>query len=244
MNDIAPTIGHNRPPEPIDPFGDAKKRTDELITTADRWVKERSTIETDEHAGRASTFIDQLRAQSKKVEDLRKAAVKPLNDEVARVNAVHKKEIDRLTLALGALQKILTPWLVAQKAKKDAEERLRREEADRLQREAEEKARAAVTIDDQVAALQAEKAAEEAKRTADRVANTRVGARPTVGGGRAKSLRTFTTVEITNLRIVPKSALLAAIEAEPECLIRYLNRHLDLAEATPGVTVKREQRAV
>ena len=68
------TVGHNRPPEPT-PI----ERASELVAAADTWLTTVEAIADAEQAGRAQTFVDQLRANRADLDAARKAerAVRP-----------------------------------------------------------------------------------------------------------------------------------------------------------------------
>lgn len=86
MNDLSrlpPAIGDNKPPGPIE-FARV------TIAELGRWMADHPTIQTDADAREAKAWIDRTKAAVEAVEIERDAKVRPLNEQVAQINAEYK----------------------------------------------------------------------------------------------------------------------------------------------------------
>lgn len=241
-------IGHNKPPDEIDPtFENIKQRVSDLVAAANRWINERPEITDEEMAGRCSAFIDQLQAHLKDVEATRKRQVAPLNAEVKAINARYKDQATFLEKARAAMRQKLDPWLKAERERVEAERRKAEAEAEAKRKEAEEAARKAEeeakgdVIGAQVAAEQAEEAAKEAEAAAKRAQRQKAGVKPSVGSGKAKTIRKRTVVRIADRSLIPARVLRMV---DDDAILKVLRADLDLARKTPGVVVEIEEQVV
>ena len=231
-------IGHNLPP-----IEAMKSRVDELVDTGNRWITERETIETEDHAGKANDFLTQLRAEYKAVEKERKAEKQPHIDAGKAVDEEYKPLTALLDATAKRIKAMLTPYLTAKQRREDEERREREEQARKAQEEADRKAAEAAKSDDPI---RAQIAADEAAERAEEVdkAAAAVPEHATVKGefGRAASLRTTYRGEIVefdkcldHFRDHPK--IKDALETLVNAAIRGGNHDI------PGVNVRQEQTA-
>lgn len=196
-------IGMNNPPEPT-PFEIISKKIDDLYGEASHWL-DGATVENEQTAEGIASLLNLLREAAGEADEARKTEAKPFDDGKAEVQARYapliadtKAQKGKTVLAIDACKKALGPWL--DKKAKAIEEiaRLAREEADRKQREAENAIRATEATD--LAARAAAEAliadARKAEVLATRAENTT--AKISNMGGRAVSLRTVWTHEITD----------------------------------------------
>ena len=248
MNDTTAPIGHNEPPDELDEaFENVKTRTNALIDTANRWIKERPVIEDQDTADKASAFIDQLQAQIKAAEEERKKYNKPFDQKIKANNARHKTLAAQLEKARTLMRNLMAPWLERLEREKRQKEEAARREAEAKRKAAEEAAATAAAeaendpIGAAVAAEQAEKAAAAAERDAKRISNQRVGVRPSVGTGRAKSFRQRQVVHIVNRELIPARIFRMV---DDEAVLKVLRNDLELARKTPGVEVRTEKQVV
>lgn len=196
-------IGHNAPPL----AGIVQDQLDRLGS----WLSEHPVIQTREEAIEAAKLSKLAGNALADLDDERKAKVRPLNDQVGRINTEHKDAIAPLKTILAKLDGRLTAFAQAEEQRQRAAAiaaRLAAEEAAQAAREAAERAREAdenaeagevgvdlvsATTDEQAAFATAAKAA----RNADR-AERNIGVRLPTGLGRATSLRTSTTLTVTD----------------------------------------------
>lgn len=169
-------IGHNQPTQ----YEVTKARVDALVEAANQWVTTVPEITTEDQAGRASDFKNQIVAELRKIDAERTAATKPLRDEVAEINDRFNGLKPYLDKGIKRIRGLLTPWMDKLEAEQKAREQAAREEAERLRREAEEKAAAARAniedaIQNEVAAEEAQKAAKAAEKKATSIARSKVG---------------------------------------------------------------------
>jgi hypothetical protein len=190
-DDFLPPRDHNRPPDPL------FLRTDELIANANRWLRERPVLRTDDEAGAAQDFQGQLRRLREALEEQQKAERKPHDDAVAEIRTRYRTPLELIGIALTKMSGLLTPFLQAK------EDRLKRE-AERKQREADEaqaaaeraldKAAQSGTVEDELALQRAAEAAEDLRKAA-----VKGPGRAQVKGdysARASSLTTYWSCEI------------------------------------------------
>src|SRR3546814_18531239 len=101
----------------------------------------------------------------------------------------------------------LAPWLDRKEAERKAEIARQKAEAEAAAKAAEEAAAKARESEDAIGAAveaeQAQKRAEELAKQADRTQRAKVGVKPSIGGGRAKTFRHREVDRITNKNIIP-----------------------------------------
>ena len=193
MNDVAtetaetaPGRGHNQPPTPYD---ERRERTESIIENANVWLAECDEITSDRQAGRARDFLELIRQATEKNDSTKGSETAPLRQQVDAINSRYNSLGALLAKASDAVKALLKPWTLKLEAERVAKAAAEREKAERLAREADEAARSATTIEDQVAADGAAEAAKKAERQAARTAKERVGVKGEVAG-RALGLRT------------------------------------------------------
>lgn len=140
-------IGGNNPPEPIDVTA-IKEKVDERIDIANRWIVERPTLTDADMADKANGLKTQLLELKREVDKLRRDAKKPLEDAEAAIDAQFKPLIDLVERAYKAISDKLTAYLQEQQrlareeqARKQAEARRQREEAEAAAQAAAEEAK-------------------------------------------------------------------------------------------------------
>ena len=134
MSAPAPGMGHNQPP--------AIERADALVANCNRWMVERPKISSEEEAGLAQGFVDQLRTVTADAEAEQKAEREPLDLAIVAIRAKYRGPLELLGIALDKMKALTTDWLDREKARleREAAERKRvaaeAEAAARLAREA------------------------------------------------------------------------------------------------------------
>lgn len=204
MEQTAPTIGDNRPPEtpPIrdrlaEDYDTLTKRRDELLAAADRAP---AVIEDEDTAGKVTDFVKQLAAAHKAAETHRVGEKEFFLDGGRQVDGFFKTITEPLAKAKKAVEARLTTYQRAKAAeerrRRVEEEYTARVEADRLARETarrEQEVRDAETLEDAIAAedaaVIAKAAAEQAHKAAQAPAADLSRSRGDYGG--VASLRTF-----------------------------------------------------
>lgn len=240
MNDITPGIGHNAPPDPMQPI---RLRVENLLAMANRWLKSVTEVTDAETAAKCEDFYTQVRKELAKLEVDRKAINKPLRDEIADNDAMFKPLTTTLTAIQTVVSKLRDGWLRREQQRQDRE----RIEAARKLAEAQEAARKAAekpaeTVQDIILVEEAE----EAVKTAAATAKQAEAAKPQIRGefsARAGALRTFYSAEITNLAhavayYTPQ--LRDAVQQLADADARKMKDDL----AVPGVRLKTEERGV
>lgn len=239
MSDSA-TIGHNS----LVPF---KKRVDDLVDGANKWLAAVPVVQTDEQATRLDDFIKQADAEFKACEAERKAINKPFDDAIAANNDLWRPLATALKTINDLLKPKRTAWLQLMQKRRDDETARKAAEAAALQKAAEEaakKAESAGTVQDVMAAQEAAKKAEAANEAVNQAVNTKA----TVKGDyaqRSSSLRTFWSATITDF-----DRALEHYKADPK--VRDAVQSLADADArkfkaalnVPGVAAKSEEKAV
>jgi hypothetical protein len=203
----------NQPPAVIEGEATVVKTTidhgREAFAELAAYLKETPVITCQAEARQGSGFLERTRIAIAEMEAERTAKVKPLNDEVGRINAAYRAVRDPLETALKALRARLTGFAAAEEAKRIAEaNRLREEaeareraarEAEAAERQAMEDAEAGECTDVGAAIEQADAAFDDFAR-ANRAAARAERAVPvrfsSVTGGRAQAMRTVEVLKI------------------------------------------------
>jgi hypothetical protein len=161
-----PSRDHNEPPS------DLLLRTSELVANANRWLKERPKLTTDEEGGACDDFLGQLRENQADVKAAKQAEAKPHDEALDVIRAKYADSLELLDMAIRRLRALAGDFLRAKKntlASKDAErqERARQAlaDAERLSREA---LKPGATLEAGLAAKRAHETAEQAAREASR----------------------------------------------------------------------------
>lgn len=168
-------IGGNNPPGPIE-------MAESIMQVLSDWMRDHPVVQTEEEAREAKPLIDRAKAAMDEIEAERDGKVRPLNDEVAKINAEYKAIHNTDPKKPGTFNKVFNElkFRVAEYLRKEEQKRLivaaeaRRiqEEAERQAREAEEAERQALDnasageVDVDVAAVTKE--ADEAFSTFER----------------------------------------------------------------------------
>jgi hypothetical protein len=204
------SIGHNQP-SPDDLAADAMR-------DLSAWMGEHPVIQTEDDARTAKLLLDRAKGCAGDIEAERDKKVRPLNDEIAAINAeykaVHntdKKKPGRLDRVVNELRSRLTDYLAreeAERIRKAEEARKAADEAERIAREAEQREREAIEnakagelgVDVTQVVVEADsrfadfKKADREARRAERDMNVRIGG----GFGKATSLRSVETLSLTD----------------------------------------------
>lgn len=203
------SIGDNNPPGPI-------AMAETIMQMLSDWMKDHPVIETEDDARAAKPLIDRAKAAMDELEAERDGKVRPLNEQVAEINAEYKaihntdpKKPGTFNKVFNELKTRVADFLRKEEQKRlaaAAEARRLQEKAERQAREAEEREREALhgaslgEVDVDVAAVtkQADEAFstfERQSRFADRAErDTKVK----IGGGFASAvgLRTAETLQV------------------------------------------------
>ncbi len=227
-NDLADPsvgIGHNQPSQ-ADLHRD---RVDALVDTANRWAAERPLITDAETAAKCTDFLNQLAAETKKLDEARKVEKAPHLAAAKAVDDAWHPLLDAVEACKRLLRPLHTAWLKREQARLDAERRKAQEAAAKAQREAEEAARKAAepkSVRDIISASEAERRASEAAEAALAVP-ARAQARGALGG-RAHSLRTTWRAHVVDL-------VAAVRHYRDRAEVRELIERLANADARAGV---------
>lgn len=201
---IAP-IGHNQPPSALDI---AQDPTDALR----EWMVANPVIETEEKSREAKRLLDRMVEAMREIEAERDKQVRPLNEQVAEINAKYKAAHNTDSKKPGFLDKIVIELKSRLRAFMEAEEAKRLEalrkaqeaaaEAERLAREAEAREKAAqedAKVGVETDVVQATKEADQAfgdfAKAARIVARAEKDTHVKVAGGFGRSV-SFRTTEV------------------------------------------------
>lgn len=239
-------IGGNNPPEEMTPFTAASQRVTELVETANVWLASVKEIGDTDTAVACQGFLDQVSAESKAVETDRRTEKKPHEDAAKAVDTKYRPLSTRLDTIKSLLLPLKTGWLQKEQARKDAEAKAAREEADRLRKLAEEAAAAATqntTVEAVIAVDEINASAKQSEAAARRIENSKAQVRSNFGT-RASGLRTYWSAKITDF-----DKALMHYKRDPR--VRELIQSLADADAramkdeinVPGVESVSEQRA-
>lgn len=244
----------NNPPSPIE-F--AQSVIDELAT----FLANHPVIQSEEEARGAKIFIDRARAALVDIEVERVTMVTPLNDEVAKINAEHKRYHNNDKSKPGLFDKLLNAliarvqsFMLVEEArrKREAEHaRLLAEAAEKAAREAEARekevhANAAVGevgLDIQDATAAADAAFDDFQRAsrfaaqADRATKVKVGG----GFGRSLSIKDKEVLIVKDWkRVIEMVGLTEQITAS--ILTAARNYHREYGDWPPGIEVTYERK--
>lgn len=252
VGDAIAALGHNNPPA-LSPFETVQAKINDLYAEAKQWL-DGEPVTTQGQADALNALIVYIRAAEKEADELRKDEAKPHDEAKAEIQSRYNaligetKTVKGLTvLAVAAAKKALTPWLEAQDAIKRERERIAREEAEAAQKRAQEAleaSRATADLEAREQALRLADVAESATIAAKVASNDTAKAKG--GSGRATTLRSFYSAEITDELAFGKWAW---AHRKPE----YQGFLQDLADKTvsqnhnqeiPGLKIIEERRAV
>lgn len=244
-------IGHNAPP--ATPYEVIKAKISDLYEEAKQWL-DGEPVTTQGQADGINKLIGLIRDAKDEADELRKAEAKPYDDAKAEIQARYNLLIGdtkavrgKTVLALEAAKKALTPWLEAQDAIKREAERKAREEAEAAQKAAQEamaKARESADLE----------AREEAERLATAARNADIAARAAHndkakakgGAGRATTLRSYYSAEVTDSREFARYVWVSHKGEIEDFLYTFANRLVDINHdrQIPGVKINEERKAV
>ena len=177
MNDQSPApMGHNMPPEEIDPREAALEPFSDFIEEAQNWA-DGTPVENVEQMEAVDGLLKQVKAADKAVQEARDSDVKPLHDAWKARVAFWKITLDDLDRIKKALTKVSNDFKVKLAREKEEKAQKEREAAWAKQREAEEAARLAEergSIDDLRAADAAKQEALDAKKAASAASKDKV----------------------------------------------------------------------
>jgi len=132
-------VGGNNPPGPLE-------MAESIMQTLSDWMKDHPVIDTEEDARAAKPLIDRAKAAMDELETERDGKVRPLNEEVAKINAEYKALHNTDPKKPGTFNKVFNElkFRVAEFLRKEEQKRLAAAaEARRIQEEAERQAREA-----------------------------------------------------------------------------------------------------
>lgn len=202
-------IGDNNPPSVIEFAGQS-------IHAISEWMKENPVIETEDQARDAKPLIDRAKAALDEMEDERDGKVRPLNEQVAEINAKYKalhnadpKKPGVYDKIFGELKARFAAFLRAEETKRQAAAEAARkaaEEAERIAREAEAReaealqsaAQGELGVDVAVVTDEADEAFADYQRQSRFAARAERDSKVKIGGGfgQAVSLRTKETLHL------------------------------------------------
>jgi len=204
MNVAIASIGHNRPPGPLEAGYDTMRALSD-------WMGECPVIENEDHAREAKKLLDRAKGSQAEIESERVEKVTPLNDEIDALNAHYKavhnkdpKKPGQLDRVANELKARLSTFLAAEEARRLAEAEAKRIEAERAaqeahaaierEREAIENARAGeLGVDVTQVVVEADKLVSEAKKAGRVAARADRDTKVKIGGGWGKSAALRTT---------------------------------------------------
>lgn len=169
--------GGNNPPA----FDAHKANIDDLRDEAKVWLDGKAVTSAEE-AEALNTLLDMARKAAKAADDERAAEKKPHLDAGKAVDKQWKPLIDGAEMIATLCKKVLTPWNIAEAARKEAEARKAQEAADAEAALARAAERTASTIEEAEQADQVEASAKQAARiakTAVKAASSGLGLRTT-----------------------------------------------------------------
>ena len=229
---VAPK-GHNLPDDPHEALKEEFQAEKEL---ADTFLK--TPITTQEQADKAAVWSKKLAGIAKKATDLHKVEKQPSLDAGRAVDDKWRDLKEEPADLSKKLKRHMDAFLIEQQRLENERRRKEQEEADRLRREAEERARAAEAQGNEEEAAEAGRLKAEAaeREKAAQATNAQAGRT-----GAKVSLRTFVSA-----RIVDYDKALIALKDQPEmkALVEQLaNRAVRAGVDVAGVERFQEQRA-
>lgn len=226
-------IGHNNPPEAIDPFAAMAVHINDLYELAEGTLTG-GDITTPEQAEQIEALKTTIKKAVADAEKARKAEKEPHLEAGRAVDTKWKALTDKGTLAAKTAATALTPWLLKVQAERDAEQKRLREEAEAKAEEA-RKAFTTTAPTDLEARADAERIAKEAAQAtaaANRIDRSATG------------LRTYWNATVTDY-----GALLAYLKKSDPASLRamlddYATKQKNAgARILPGVLIEEEKRA-
>ncbi len=237
-------IGGNLPIH-LKAFEAHKAHIEDLIAEARNFC-DGDPVTTEGQSAAVSKLIDDLRKAWKAADDSRVKEKKPLDDQIAEIqarwNPYIQKDKGKVDLSISALKAALAPYLKRLDDEKQAALKAARDAAEEAARQAAEAMRAAnpANLEDRENAEELVQTAKRAEATANRAANDKAHA---TGGERAMGLRTVWTATLTD----PAQALKHYIATRPDDLRAVLQRFADEdvragKRDVPGFQIQSEKR--
>ena len=243
------TVGHNRPPGPLDSAKDALAELNGFLT-------EMPSVQTPQDAKQAAAFIERTRIALASMEDERKTKVGPLNEQLKKINEFYRAVREPLEKVFAELKRRYNAWDAEEKRKRDAveaeaaAERLRAAAAARQAAQAADEAIAeaeqGVCVDagsaiaNAHALARAAGKAERAAAVAKRDSKVRVAS---IMGNKAIAARERPVPSVANIddacKVIRAIGLTPEIEAVLCTAARKYERAFD--EWPPGITVTIER---
>ncbi len=189
------TIGHNAPP----PDAAFSLEIDDLFSLLSDTLAG-GDVTTDEQDAAIDALLDDFRKAGADSEKARKAEKEPHLEAGRQVDAKWKPIVDKAARGTTACKDALTPYRTAKQAAKDAAARKAREEAEAIQKAAQDALREADDLEAKFAAEQQIEAAQKLAAVANKIDRSATG------------LRTHWEAQITDR----KAALLHYIARAPE----------------------------
>lgn len=222
--------GGNNPPA----FEAHKANIDDLREEAKVWLDGKAVASAEE-AEALNNLLDLARTAGKAADDQRSIEKKPHLDAGKAVDKQWKPLIDGAEMIANLCKKVLTPWNVAEAARKAEVARQAQAAADEEKRLATQAERTASTIEDAEQADQLESSAKQATR----IAKTAVK-EATTGLG----LRTTYRAEITDFAVAARHFWQPHHHRFEELVLQIANEQARIVKADmPGIKVIAEQKA-
>jgi hypothetical protein len=243
------SIGGNNPP--LDPFETAKAKIDDLVMEAKNWL-DGAEVKTADEAEGLATLLNNLRDAAKEADEARVAEKKPLDEQIAEIQARYaplisdtKTKKGIVVLAIESCKAVLGRWQAHILAEQEAVARAARERADAAALEAQQ-ARSTAVSGDLEATARAQEATENARK-ADIAAQSAANATPKIKnrGGKAVSLKTVYLPEISDLKLAARHFWQADQQDFESLILTLAARAITKGvRDIPGITIKTERRTV
>lgn len=226
---VAPSIGHNNPPDPIDTICGAYE---DARQEAEHWL-DGQPVETEAQMQAADKLRGEMRAWRLELEKGQKSATAPLYDAYKAEGDRWKPTIEDAKRIEAGIVALVDAFKRKLAAEKEAAKRAAFQEAERARREAEEAARAAnpANIEDAREAAAAQQRAMDAQRAAQAAVKDTV-----------KGMRIVTRHEITDHRAALHDIAINDRDAVTAFVEEYVRRN-HKARSINGVRVWEEKEA-
>lgn len=222
----APGPGHNQPP-PSEAFA---LHIEELFSLVSGSTA--SPVTDDEQEAALDALLDDVRKARQDADKQRAAEKKPHDDAAKAVQAVWKPLLDRCDAAMAALKAALTPYRTEKQRAKDEAAKKARDEAEALQKAAQDALRQSDDLEAKFAAEQELEKAKKLTAVANKIDRSATG------------LRTYWLAEITDR----KAALLHYLSRYPERFEALIQQMADedargTRAPVPGIVFHQDKRA-
>src|SRR5262249_15133304 len=229
----------------------AIERSEQLVANVNRWIAERPKIIDAEMASAAQLQTDQLQACKADLEKAQKAELFPIGILEDAVRIKYRVPLKAVLLSLDEMEQRNRAWLISENLRLQNEKRQQHLEANRATVEAAELAviasKPGATIEQRIAADEAEKRADQFAHAADRP----------IANGQTKGDYARTAMSLHSnwqARITDPDKAIAYFENDPEMRIAKLDTarrlgtklaklHKNAAQAPPGFEFYNDARA-